>query len=546
MISLRGLIAGLACGFYVTVSGLAQGETLLPQDVVKAAQDRITAGTYPALVFGVVDGEKSEVVAFGTLDNGKVPDGDTIFEIGSITKTFTATLLAKATLSGKVTPETPVAQLLPDFKIPSRNGKQISLADLATHYSALPRLPVNMMPGDWSNPYADYDADKLKSFLAEYELPRDPGASYEYSNLGFGILGYALEKAEHKSYAALVDGEVFKPLGMASTFTESVKAYGGNLAPGHDEVGDATANWDFDVLAGAGAIRSSAKDMMRYLKANMGVEISPLASAMKLAQQPRKAISASEQIGFAWMTNNKGIVWHSGGTGGYRSFLSFTADGRRGVIVMTNVAVEVDDLGFAALDPDAKLAPTVKASALPAASLDDYAGTYKLAESFLLQVYRLEDHLYAQATGQEPFPIFATAPNEFFARTSGISMTFKRDEKGKVNGLIFRQGGNYNAPKIEEPKTGPEVQLDAGILAGYLGEYRFEQGLQLTVSRLKNHLVAQLSEQPPAPIFASGKDRFFYKIVDAQLDFQRDASGKVAGVTLRQNGMNLPAVRVGS
>jgi CubicO group peptidase (beta-lactamase class C family) len=148
-----------------------------------------------------VDGDKNEVLAFGQLDNGKAPDGDTVYEIGSMTKTFTATLLAKAVVAGRVTLDTPVAQLLPDFKVPSRGGKQITLGAIATQHSGLPRLPSNLLRNDPSNPYADYDAVKLKAFLAGYELPRDPGAAYEYSNLGFGLLGYALAQLDTQPMA---------------------------------------------------------------------------------------------------------------------------------------------------------------------------------------------------------------------------------------------------------------------------------------------------------------------------------------------------------
>ena len=164
----------------------------LPERVEKAAQDRVAAGLHQTLVFGVVDGDRSVVVAFGTLDDGKAPDGDTVYEIGSITKTFTATLLAQAVLAGAVTLDTPVAQLLPDFKIPSRGAKEITLGDIGTQRSGLPRVPSNLLPKDAGDPYADYDAAKLKAFLAGYELPRDPGAEYEYSNLGIGLLATAL------------------------------------------------------------------------------------------------------------------------------------------------------------------------------------------------------------------------------------------------------------------------------------------------------------------------------------------------------------------
>ena len=431
---------------------------LLPERVEKATQERIAAGTYQTLAFGVVVGDKSEVVAFGKLDNGEAPDGETVYEIGSITKTFTATLLAKTVLAGRLTLDTPVAQLLPDFKIPSRGGKEITLDALGTHHSGLPREPSTFP----SNPAADYDAAKLKVFLAGYGLPRDPGASYEYSNLGFGLLGYALAQSRHTSWDALTHEEILKPLSMTTSGTALTVAMRAHLAPGHDGSGTAVNNYDFpDAQAGAGAIRSTANDMLRYLKANMGIDQSPLAAAMKLAQQPRSKMAETARVGLAWMTTGNGIVWHSGGTGGYRSFLGFTDDGRRGVVILANTAAELfDDLGFATLDSNAPLVPTYKAIVLPSASLDDYVGTYRLVDKFLLTVFRLNDELFAQATGQGAFAIFPFAPNEFFAKVAGISMRFARDPSGLVNGLVLHQNGNHEAPKLSvsedsgEPATG--------------------------------------------------------------------------------------------
>jgi serine-type D-Ala-D-Ala carboxypeptidase/endopeptidase len=321
--------------------------------------------------------------------------------------------LAQAVLSGRVTLDTPVAQLLPDFKIPSHGGKEITLSDLATQHSGLPRMPSNFLPKDPANPFADYDAAKLKAFLAGYELPRDPGAAYEYSNLGFGLLGYALEQLEHTTYGAVTDEEILKPLGMTMSGTVFTDAMRAHLAPGHLYTGEAAKNWDLDALAGAGAIRSTANDMLRYLKANMGINQSPLAAAMKLAQRPRSDMAKTVRIGLAWMTADKGIVWHNGQTGGYTSFLGFTADGRRGVVILTNRAAEADDLGLATLDADAPLAPV-----LPSTTLDDYAGTYKLADKFLLKVFRTNDVLFVQATGQGAIPFSRLRPPSF---STGLS-----------------------------------------------------------------------------------------------------------------------------
>ncbi|MEA3108527.1 MAG: hypothetical protein QOI88_3132 [Gammaproteobacteria bacterium] len=518
----------------------------LPERVEKAAQDRVAAGIHQTLVFGVVDGDRSEVVAFGTLDDGKAPDGDTVYEIGSITKTFTATLLAQAVLAGRLTLDTPVAQLLPDFKIPSRGGLEITLGELATQHSALPRLPTNMLPKDPVDPYADYDAAKLKAFLAEYELPRDPGTVYEYSNLGFGLLGYALAQSEHTGWGALTGERILVPLGMTMSGTALSDAMRAHLAAGHDDTGKAVNNWDFDALAGAGAIRSTANDMLRYLRANMGIDQSPLAAAMKLAQQPRSDFTKTIRIGLAWMTTRKGIIWHNGGTGGYRSFLGFTADGRRGVVVLSNTAVDLDDLGFAALNPSAPLSPAYKAIVLPSSSLDEYVGTYKITDKFLLKIFRMNDGLFVQATGQGPIPIFPSAPNEFFAKAVRASASFTRNPDGVVTGLVLHQNGDRAARKLsasEIPAEPQEIAFDGATSGDYVGKYQFNFGV-LDVVLKSDHLEAQLTGQAAQPIFASGKDKFFYKIVDAQLDFERDGGGKVIAAVLHQNGRDMRAPRI--
>jgi len=519
----------------------------LSQRVEQAAQERVAAGIHQTLVFGVVDGDHSAVVAFGTLDDGKAPDGDTVYEIGSITKTFTATLLARAVLAGAVTLDTPVAQLLPDFKIPSRGNKEITLGQLATQHSGLPRLPSNLLPKDGADPYADYDAAKLKAFLAGYQLPRDPDAGYEYSNLGFGLLGYALAQSEHTSWDALTNEAILKPLGMTMSGTALSDAMRARLAAGHDSLGNAIKNWDFDAMAGAGAIRSTANDMLRYLKANMGIDASPLTAAMKLAQEPRSDANKTNRIGLAWMTSRTGIAWHNGQTGGYRSYLGFTADRQHGVVILSNTAIDIDDLGFATLNPRVPLARTDKAIVLPTAALDEVVGTYKLADKFLLKVFRVNDALFVRATGQGPIPIFPSAPNEFFAKAVRASASFTRDSSGAVNGLVLHQNGDRTATKLSASEIPPEPQeiaLDAATSGDVAGKYQFDSGDVLDVALKDDHLEAQVTGQAAVPIFASGKDRFFYKVVDVQLDFERDGGGKVVAVVLHQTGRDVRVPRI--
>jgi CubicO group peptidase (beta-lactamase class C family) len=531
----------------LTVSSAQAGSA--PERVEKALQERIAAGRYQAAVMGVVDGEKCEISTFGKLDDGRPPDADTVFEIGSVTKTFTATLLAEAVLEGRVQLDEPVARLLPDFNIPDHNGKAITLLDLADQHSGLPRMPSNFAPADPANPYADYGPAKLKVFLAGYQLPRDPGSSYEYSNLGFGLLGFALAASAHQTYAALVEQGVLQPLGMTESGVSMTQAMRAHLAPGHKETGKSSKNWDLDALAGAGAVRSTVRDMCRYLQANMGVVQTPLNAAMKAAQQPRTDVSMRTRIGLAWMTLTTprgSVVWHNGMTGGYASFVGFTPDGRRGVVLLANTAAGLDDLGFATLLEGWPVAPAYKAIVLSNVTLDAYAGSYQLAPGLIIKILRGDNQLYAQATGQGAFPIYPSATDEFFATLANVQISFTHDAAGAVNGLVLHQNGDRVARRLtaaELPNDPRTISLDAATLGDYVGTYRFELGADLVVTLKDGDLSARLGGQDAFPIYPSARDHFFYKVVDAQLTFERDPGGKVVAVILHQNGRDRRASR---
>jgi hypothetical protein len=207
-------------------------------------------------------------------------------------------------------------------------------------------------------------------------------------------------------------------------------------------------------------------------------------------------------------------------------------------------AVPAGDSGFSARDRNARAdRPTV----LAAASLDDYVGTYKLADNFLLKVFRMDDGLFARATGQNAIPIFPSATDEYYAKVAGISISFTRDGKGVVTGLVLHQNGEHAARKLSAAEAPPEpvaIALDAATLGDYVGQYKFDFGAVLDVVLKGDHLEAQLTGQPAVAIFASAKDKFFYQVVEAQLDFERDGARKVVAVVLHQNGRDMRAPRM--
>ena len=406
------------------------------------------------LVAGVIDAGGSRVVAYKS-------EPDAVFEIGSATKVFTSLLLADAVARGEVALTDPVAKYLPaEVKMPQRGGRQITLEDLATHTSALPRLPSNLAPADAANPYADYSVAQLYAFLSSYQLPRDIGERYEYSNLGAGLLGHALARRAGMDFESLVRTRITGPLRMTDTSVTLTPALRQRLAKGHNAQGQPAANWDLPTLAGAGALRSTAADLLRLLGAFLGYTDTPLAGAMRaMLDVKRPTPTPALRIALGWhvlsTSSGREIVWHNGGTGGYRSFIAIDAKSRTGVVVLSNMSTPagIDDIGLHLLDPSLPLLrpPTARtAVTLSAAQLDRCVGKYQLAPTFILTVTREDARLFVQATGQPRFELFAENERDFFLKAIDAQITFDVSGQGRAPSLVLHQGGAHQtARRIE-------------------------------------------------------------------------------------------------
>lgn len=431
----------------------ARAPFLTDAQILAIIKQRVDEKRSAGIVVGILDPDgKTRVIAYGDPGPGQPPlDGNSVFEIGSITKVFTGILLADLVQEGKVGLDDPVQKYLPaTVKVPSRNGKAITLRSLSEQNSGLSRMPNNFRPADQSNPYADYSVQQMYDFLSGYTLQRDPGEKFEYSNLGVGLLGHVLSLAAGKSYEELQRERIWAPLGMentAITFTPWMK---GHLAVGHDEQGNVVANWDIPTLAGAGAIRSTTNDMLKFLDANLHPERGRLQRAMAFAQQER-APAGNMGIGLNWLRLHAGpdtIVWHNGGTGGYRTFIGFQPSRKRGVIIMTNTTgAGADDIGRHLLDPSSPLAPKPAPPKQRTAIdvkldvLTTYVGTYQLAPGFTIDVSVKDGGLYALPTGQSMARLWPESETEFFLKEVDAQFTFERDAQGRVTGLVLHQGG---------------------------------------------------------------------------------------------------------
>lgn len=323
-----------------------------PAEIVSAAFTPVAGNpARPAIsVAYVAAGAAPAFAGFGrtSLPGGPAPDQNTVYEIGSITKGLTALVLADMVLAGEVSLDDTLEKFLPDPANFPEAVRKITLAQLATHSSGLPRLPGNLMFGmkDAANPYAHYGSKELTAFLYGYAPPADrTKITPEYSNLGFGLLGYILSMKAGMPYDALLKARVLDPLGMKDTSIALSDDQRKRLAPGHAK-GAAVSNWDLDALAGAGAVRSTAADMAKLLSALMHPSDSRIGKAITLATEPRGELGASK-IGLAWLTstpaNGAPFTWHNGGTGGYRTFIGYTRDGKAGIVVLTNGADQSPD-----------------------------------------------------------------------------------------------------------------------------------------------------------------------------------------------------------
>lgn len=428
------------------------------------------------IVVGVIDRDGRRVVAHGRYKRGsrRQVDADTLFEIGSNTKVFTSLLLSDMARRGEVRLDDPVAKHLPHgVAIPERSGRSITLADLATHTSGLPRMPANFAPKDRGNPYADYSVEQLYAFLTGHTLMRDIGARYDYSNVGVGLLGHALGRRCGTTYEDLVRDRITGPLGMRDTAITLSSDLKKRLAHGHDEDGHPVANWDLrEAFAGAGALRSTANDLLTFLAAALGYQESPLKSAMdaQLAfptrftgEQAPSTVGASAQgevcIGLGWhaVENERGrVVMHGGGTGGYLTFMGLNLARGWGAVVLTNMFRRpAADIGLPILT-GAALAPAPRwqgSITIEPSVLDRYVGRYRFLAGVgpsWIEIARWDGGLVASLEGIGEAPIYASSTTSFFWRVAEAELTFETDADGRAIALVTRSAARGQNRAVRE------------------------------------------------------------------------------------------------
>lgn len=482
---------------------------------------------------------------------------ETEFRIGSNTKQFTAMAILELQARHKLSVDDPVCKYVPNC--PS-DWAPITIQNLLTHTSGIPNF--TSFPDYLRIRAQPTTPAKLIASFENNPLDFKPGSRFKYSNSGYVVLGYIIEKVSGETYAQFLQKNVFEPLGMAHSGYDVNHPAGKDHAQGYAYSGSGFVDspyLDMSVPFSAGALYSTTLDLYQW---DQSLTTNKLVSERALDAMfhpyvavPTKAVPAGTHYGYGWFISNvfgHREIWHEGGISGFTSFNGwFPADGDC-VIVLDNTQsasiFKISGALAAILFGEPYQTPRqYQTITLAPGVLDHYVGQYALAPGFILTVRREGPQLMAQATGQPAAPIYPESKTEFFYKVIDAQITFTLGPDGVATGLVLHQNGrNLPAKKIgSPPPTQPKaILLPASALEKFVGKYQLTPDFFITITQSGVQLSAQATNQPAFPIYPESANEFFLKVVDAQITFQIDSAGRVTDLVLHQGGRDMPGKRV--
>lgn len=482
--------------------------------------------------------------------DGKAPTRvgpTTAFEIGSVSKTMTAALLASLMEEGGLSLDQPLAALLPEgIEVPTFEGQPILLRHVVTHTSGLPALPQLPMPNP-ADPYVAWDPEAVLGALGTTALSTAPGTSYAYSNFASMILSHAVGNVAGSDFEALAKARLFGPLGMTGAFVTQPP---GDVHPaqGHLSTGAATPAWNFHPsLAGVGGVRATLDDMVQYVRANLGLLDTPIQAALLRTHQPVEI--AGRKVGMNWVITSlsgREILGHEGGTGGFSSFVAFDPTQRRGVVILSDTAMSslggLGDLGLHLLDPSAPLGRPRKAIPAPQELLDALVGTYEVGGSMQMTVTQEDGSLVVEGAGHPSLEMGYDQRGDFYPLAFDAILRPQRRADGTYVFNWLQSGGTLHARPLL-----PEGELDSSSqyltdedLAGYAGKYSF-MGFSIRVATEDGRLFVEGKGQgtPDSPleeVWAIRRDVFSPSDDPVEFQFERDDDGVVQALVVHVRG----------
>ncbi len=487
---------------------------------------------------------------FGFADVGNrvkvIPE--TKFRIGSVTKQFTAAAILKLQEEGKLSVQDPISKYLPDFP----RGDEITIHHLLTHTSGIHSFTEK--PGFMETVTMKKTPEEIIAMFKNDDLDFNPGDNWHYSNSGYFLLGYLVEKISGQSYGEFLHSVFFKPLGMKNTGVHNSSKILSNEAYGYSyENGNyyKALNWDMSQAGGAGSLYSTVYDLYLWNEAIFHGKVlseSTLQAAFTPAtlNDGRIPKGFGTGYGYGWqITEYRGLkeISHTGGLQGFTSALIRYPEKEITIAVLHNsmpsnnvstsqIAQNIAEFYFWN-EMESQVSPVVDSS-VNVADYNDYVGQYEYPMGALMQITHEGNRLYAQLGGQPKFEIFPSTRDEFFWKAVDAQVRFVRDASGNVIALVHTQGGrDFEAPKSEIESI---AEVDPTIYNDFVGEYELSANIVLKVTTQNGQLFVQASNQPQFEVFPRSENEYFYKVVKADITFHRDASGKVTELVLNQGG----------
>ncbi|TWU30241.1 serine hydrolase [Bythopirellula polymerisocia] len=557
------LVLNCSVGVPLALSQTVSPQQLTEEWVEKVAAPLVENQVADGLSIGYIEGEHWGIVHLGTSNRAKIKaDNLTVYEIGSVSKVFTGLLLADAVVQGEIDLNAAVEVANPaGIQLPSRNGRSIQWIDLSTHRSGLPRLADNLPLTNLTNPYRDYDSNKAAEFLNQYELPRQPGESQEYSNLGGSVLGYLVAQKAGKSYETLLRERIAEPLRMTDCTIALSSDQRKRLATPHDKFGSPTALWTFADLPGAGGIHATMRDMMRFAKAQLTPPAGHLGEAIEMAwTQQCDADASGPAMGLGWMIAGDGQTrWHNGQTGGSHSALFINRELECAVVVLCNTALanEVDQLAIQMIKkaagqdvaPEPSKAPQEASSdlAIDAKLRGRLVGRYQLAPDFIFDVQDRDGHLMVGITNQPTQEVYPDSPSRWSYRGVDATLEFNLTKSGPAQSLVLHQNGAEQiarrVSKASDDAKG-DLAIDAKLRSRLVGRYQLAPNFIFNVQDRDGRLMVGITNQPTQEVFPDSPTRWSYRGVDATLEFKLTKTGPAKSLVLHQNGLEQTARRI--
>ena len=522
--------------------------------------DQFMSEKYPATEPGAAilvakDGKVILKKGYGLANiNPDVPNGaDRVFRIGSITKQFTSTAILQLVEKGKIDLQADITKYLPGF---STSGKTVTVEHLLNHtsgiksYTSLPHIMAKEKKGTYMS------VDEMLSEIQKQPADFSPGEQFLYNNSGYFLLGAIIEKVSGMTYGEYVTKNLFKPAGMKSSYVDDPKL------PNVISTGYQRANSTEYTIAdyvhtsipySAGAIFSTVEDLWKWNQVVFNYKLVKK-ELLEKAFAPTKLNDGTLMgYGYGWGLGRLGdskVIGHGGGIDGFLSYEMYVPDQKIYVCVLSNNATVSPD-GYAY--QVAEMVAGINSENPVVISVDEsvaseYAAVYKISDREDRVITRKGNQFFSQRTGGTTFEIFPYAKDSFFFKESPSRLFFKRNNEGKIEAVELK--GREFIPQVAVRTNKPippdreAIELDSTVFDRYVGEYELAPGFSIKIWREEKLFKAQATGQPFFEIFPESETKFFLKVVDAQIEFSKDASGNTTGMTLFQGGREMPGRKI--